>query len=82
MTDASKDPEWRLAAEVLRQAVEDAACQPGQNQLTFGDIEEARQFCASPEGDWASAREDWCEAAGIHPDIVRGAVLRLLGASA
>ena len=82
MTDASKEPEWRLAAEVLRQAVEDAGSRPGQNQLTFSDVEEARQFCASSEGDWADARSDWCEAAGIHPDVVRGAVLRLPGASA
>lgn len=66
--DAMQTPEWRLAGEVLRQAIADAQCLPGQAYLNVQDIDEARRFCSDAGGDWAEARGLWCDAANIPPD--------------
>ena len=71
MTDAGKDPEWRLAAEVLRQALEDAQCRSGQAYATLWDIQEARRFCLDTKGVWADARVAWCDAAHVAPEAFR-----------
>ncbi len=82
MTDACKDPEWRLAAEVLRQAMDDARAQSGQSYLTLWDIQEARRFCLDPQGVWAEARAAWCDAASVTPEAFHLIAQRSVGGPA
>ena len=75
-------PEWRLAGEVLRQAMQDAQGRPGDCALTWGDIMEARRFCTADTGEWADARRDWCDAGGFVPDAFRTTALRAIAGAA
>jgi hypothetical protein len=78
MSGQLQTPEWRLAAEVLRQALVDAGGSPGQADLNIRDIDQARQFCLDRSGGWAEARLDWCDAAGVVPDAFTAAAQRSL----
>jgi hypothetical protein len=40
------------------------------------DREEAVRFLLDPSAGWADAREAWCDAAGVAPDVIRRHVLR------
>jgi hypothetical protein len=72
----------RLASEVLLQAIRDVfgANQPG----VHGDCpitsakSDALSFLTSQHGEWRQSRRDWCDLAGIDPDIFdRGIAARL-----
>ncbi len=82
MIDGVRDPEWRLAAEVLRQALEDLQCQSGQAWLNLWDVQEAQRFCLDATGVWAEARTDWCLAAGVEPEAFRARACSLIQGSA
>lgn len=72
-----------LARAVLQTALLDA-CVPWRvpakaydsSRARNREIEEACRFWADTEGEWAEAREVWCDAAGIDPDAARSHALR------
>ena len=80
--DVVPTPEWRLAGEVLRQAIEDARSYPGERSLSWQDVQEARLFCTEPAGEWAEARQDWCDAGGFVPEAFRSTAMRTLTGAA
>ena len=82
MIDTPPTPEWRLAGEVLRQAIEDAQGHPGEFRLNWLDIQEARSFCTDAGGEWAEARREWCDAGGFTPECFRATALRALASVA
>lgn len=46
------------------------------------DRDEAVRFLIDPAASWASAREAWCDQAGVDPDIVQRYALQHIPASA
>ena len=82
MTDAGKQPEWRIAAAVLQQAMQDAVSRSGHDSLTLWDVQEAQRFCFDAAGVWAEARVAWCDAAQIEPEYFRMSAVNLLMAGA
>lgn len=69
-------PETSLAAAVVQQAWDDLvrpikADTNGTTTVTAVDRAQAIRFCCDAGGDWAAAREHWCLAAGIDPDVLR-----------
>ena len=69
----------KLARAVVLQAVVDTTAQinPQRTGVSASrpqrhEQDDARAFCLATEGEWAEAREAWCDAAGLDPDWVHG----------
>jgi hypothetical protein len=63
-----------LALRVIEQAIHDATALPivpkrtrTQCRPDAREQEEARRFLFAPAGEWAAARDEWCEAVGVSP---------------
>jgi hypothetical protein len=64
-----------LALRVIEQAIHDATALPivpkrarTQCRPDAQEQDEARRFLFAPAGEWAAARAQWCEAAGVSPE--------------
>jgi len=78
---AIRSPERALAAAVVQQAIDDALASRNTTHVLSAsvprgiDAEAARSFLTSAGGDWAMAREVWCDVAGVNPDALRDRAL-------
>lgn len=64
-----------LALRVIEQAIQDATAEPimagrarSQCRPVAREQAEARRFLFAPVGEWAAARAEWCEVAGVSPE--------------
>lgn len=82
---AVRSPETALASAVVLQALRDLtlpfSTTGGSSSSTVAKFErlEAERFLLAERGEWAQAREYWCDMADIDPDVVRARALRIVG---
>jgi len=70
-------PEEALFSAVIEQAIEDAS---GNVNCALQEVErnQAHLFLTARTGPWAEARETWCDAIGMDPDVLRQHVLAII----
>ena len=76
--DGGGTNEQSLAAAVVQQGIDDALQVDGERERTASDVAKAVLFCTALGGEWAAAREAWCDLAGINPESLRVHVVREL----